>query len=34
VAMFVGILLFLLQGIARFIRSVLILFSRKAEGKS
>jgi TRAP-type mannitol/chloroaromatic compound transport system permease small subunit len=34
VAMFVGILLFFLQGIARFIRSVLILFSRKAEGKS
>jgi len=34
VAMFVGILLFFLQGIARFIRSVLIVFSWKPEGKT
>ena len=33
VAIFVGILLFLLQGIARFIRSFLIVFSRKTGGK-
>jgi TRAP-type mannitol/chloroaromatic compound transport system permease small subunit len=34
VAVFVGILLFLLQGIARFIRSVLIVFFRKTVGES
>ena len=34
VAMFVAILLFLLQGIAKFIRSILIVLSRNVEGET